>query len=721
MNIQTCSKATWLALGLLLGPVVTQSAHATLSIVSLSPSNSAAAVCYDTPLSITFNEPPKLVSNGAIRIYDAANDAVPVDTIDLSLGNLQSRTFPGDSQAFNVYSVLIRGNKATIFPHSGVMASNGTYYVTADPEVFTDAAGTNFSGIMDTNAWRFATRSSGPVDPTNLQVASDGSGDFCTVQGAVDSLPGGNTSPTLISIRDGDYVEIVNISGKNNIVFRGQSREGTLVGYANNANIAPGGTTHARMAFKVNADDIAIDNLTITNRTPQGGSQAEALMLETDVKRFIANNVKLASYQDTILANTSGTQGYLRDSLIQGDVDFIWGGGNLFLTNCEIKSLRSSSAITQPRTAQGSNGMSFVKCRFTRAPSVSSVEFARSLNLSTSSTYGNVVIAQCLIDTHMTGWESFIESPRVQLRWWEYGNSNLTGTAAVQYNGRQIGVTNNDPRLEAALNSTLWLYGWEPELSPNILTQPVNQTVGIGQSTLLQVEATGMPLPGYQWQRFGTNLPGATSATLTLSNAQPADAGSYAVVVSNAAGSVTSAVATVDVVNQPPVPGITTVATPENTPVSLAIAKLLVAASDPQGDDFDISGVSPTSTNGGTVIIAGGVVTYRPPTDYVGADAFTYALTDVPGATTNVTVTVSVTPVDTPGQNQVGEIAMVEGQVHVTFAGIPGRTYSIQRSESLGVPDWVTIGSAVADPQGRVVFVDTTPPVVQAYYRTAYP
>jgi len=56
-----------------------------------------------------------------------------------------------------------------------------------------------------------------------------------------------------------------------------------------------------RMAFKVNANDIAIENLTITNRTPVGGSQAEALMIESAMTRFICNNANIASYQDTHL------------------------------------------------------------------------------------------------------------------------------------------------------------------------------------------------------------------------------------------------------------------------------------------------------------------------------------------------------------------------------------------------------------------------------------
>ena len=52
------------------------------------------------------------------------------------------------------------------------------------------------------NAWRFTTKAAGPANPTNLVVAADGSGDFVTVQGAVDSVPPGNTNYTVINIQE---------------------------------------------------------------------------------------------------------------------------------------------------------------------------------------------------------------------------------------------------------------------------------------------------------------------------------------------------------------------------------------------------------------------------------------------------------------------------------------------------------------------------------------
>jgi large repetitive protein len=86
---------------------------------------------------------------------------------------------------------------------------------------------------------------------------------------------------------------------------------------------------------------------------------------------------------------------------------------------------------------------------------------------------------------------------------------------------------------------------------PVINSEPESQSVNQGNSTTLSVGATGTMPFSYQWRKGGVNIDGATSETLGISNAQPSDAGSYDVVVSNVAGSVTSAAAVITVVEAP--------------------------------------------------------------------------------------------------------------------------------------------------------------------------
>src|SRR5581483_4456234 len=84
--------------------------------------------------------------------------------------------------------------------------------------------------------------------------------------------------------------------------------------------------------------------------------------------------------------------------------------------------------------------------------------------------------------------------------------------------------------------------------APSITAQPANQSVSVGQSATFSVTATGSAPLNYQWQKNGSNIDGATSATYTTPPATPADNGShFQVVVTNSAGSVTSSAATLNV------------------------------------------------------------------------------------------------------------------------------------------------------------------------------
>ena len=290
---------------------------------------------------------------------------------------------------------------------------------------------------------------------------------------------------------------------------------------------------------RCSGDDTAIENLTITNKTPKGGTQAEALMLESNVRRFILNNAKVASFQDTILGNTSATQAYFKNSEIAGDTDFIWGGMNAFFTNCEIRCLSAQSHITQARTDAVTNGMAFIYCKLTRASAlVTNCDFGRTLGFAD----GNVIFKHCLIDAHITGWQDLSN------RDWEFDNSNITATAAVSYNGIQL--TNGDANVVCADDINCWLYGWSPQLAVNILSAPTNLTVNSGNPAAFSVSATGVPDPTYQWQKAGTNLVGQTGATLSIPATVAADAGTYSVIVANDAGSVTNS-ATLTVIPTP--------------------------------------------------------------------------------------------------------------------------------------------------------------------------
>ena len=717
----------------------------------LTPANNGNGVCYDTPLYISFNDTVSVVNSGKVRIWNATNSVTPVDVIDMSsntviistlntgiylTNNVQPHSlFSGDSQVMNYFPVITSGSTAAIYPHSGVMTSNQTYYVTMDNGVVVDSAGAYFAGISDTNAWRFTTKPTGPANPTNMVVAVDGSGDFVTVQGAVDSILPGNTAYTLINIRDGNYVEIVDISGKNNITLRGQSRAGTVVGYANNNNLT--GTTAGRMAFKVNSSDIKLENLTLTNGTPQGGSQAETLLIYNNGLRCVVNNCDIVSRQDTVLINAYTSQGYFYNCKIVGNFDYVWGVGVGYFDHCVFRTITNiysgSYNLTAARTGTSgalssntpwvnpngttysSNGFSFVSCTMEAEPGLANITLAGS-----NGTAGGLDSwVNCLFSTAYVTPSTTLSNTYV---FWQYENKDITGVTPVSFaNVQTIGVTNNDPRLLAATNVAVWFYGWSPASAPNITGQPSGATVSQGQSANFIVTATGVPAPAYQWYQDGVLISGATAANYSIASAVRPNAGNYTVVVSNGSGSVTSSVATLTYTgNVAPVANPSTYSRPAGFSLKIAIAgDLATYWSDADADSLALTGAI-SSTNGATVSYDSDFVYYSNPNDV--ADQINYTIGDGQGGSNSGTIDVTVGTSTSVGGTQA---IMVSGNsATVTFAGIPGYQYQIQRSTNL--VDWVSLLTTNAPSHGVFKYTDNfsdlggvAPPA--AYYRTANP
>ncbi len=701
---------------------VTLTVNSAVGIAALSPANGATGICYDTPLTITFNSALNLGSNATtIKIYNINNSTTPVDSITVTNG-VQARTFPGDAQAFAYQTIQVSGNTAKIYPHFGVMSSNATYYVTIDNGAFTDAAGANFAGITATNVWKFSTKVGGPVDTNNPVVNANGSADFLTVQGAINSLTSTNATPRVVSIRNGLYNEIVDISGKHYITLRGQSRTGAIISFPNNINYQTpvnNGTTHARMNFKVNANDIAFDTLTISNSTPQGGGQAEALMIESSAKRCIVYNSEIDSRQDTILANVNSSQGYFYKSTIKGNFDYIWGGGNLYFDQCAIQTIAGtgSGQLTAARTDTSAstsanfpwvnpfgtytaNGMSFVNCSITADAGLGPITLAGSNGTSNNlvSWYG------CDFATNYVAPSSTLFNGNYLF--WQ--GANTTNGVSVTFPVLTT-ISGADARLLAATNIPTWFYGWSPQLAPNILTNPISQTVNYGSPATFTVVATGIPDPTYQWQTNGVNISGATSSTLTIPAATSANAGSYTVVVTTSAGTATSSSATLTV-NPPSNTAPTFTAPPSGTNIAVNVGVNLTVgctATDSDTPAQTLTYALLTGPSGAAVNSSSGNFTWRPTVAQAGSvNVVKVSVTDngTPNLSATNTFTVTVNALTQPTATTPNYSA---GQFSVGVSGQVGPDYALQATTNLAGGTWTTVASTNSPATMPVILTDT--------------
>jgi hypothetical protein len=291
---------------------------------------------------------------------------------------------------------------------------------------------------------------------------------------------------------------------------------------------------------------------------------------------------------------------------------------------------------------------------------------------------GNVAYIDCLIDAHIVGWQDSLA------RSWEFGNSNITATAPVTYNGVQLAAT--DPNLTNAETAVLWLYGWVPQLAPNILTQPASLSVAGGAPASFTVVATGIPDASYQWYQDGNLLTNQTASTLNIAAAYAGDAGAYTVLVSNGAGTVLSASATLTVGNTAPTLnpiGDVTI----NAGQTLSFTAV---ANDPDVPTQTLAFSLPTAPAGAGIDTNTGAFTWRPLVAQAGsANPVTVEVSDngSPVLSASQSFTVTVNPIVVPS---LGTTSYANGQFSLQVAtGTSGPDYFVQFSPDL--TNWTTI------------------------------
>ena len=425
------------------------------SVSALFPVPNSSSVCLDAPLSITFSSKPTLGSTGKIAIYAQSSPNTAVDTVDLATAQITD-TIGGQTRN-EVRPVFIDGNVVSVYFHQRKLSANTRYFVTVSSGAFLDSAKAAIGTVSGSSAWSFTTGAAAPA-ATNMVVDRAGSGPSCTVQGAFDAIPASNTAARTITVKAGNYHEILYLNAKQNITLHGEDRAGTVIAYPNNDMLNSG--TSARPMFNANATTgLVIENLTLYNTTPQGGSQAEALRVQGD--QVILRTANFKSLQDTLLL--SGRV-YVVDSYVEGNVDFVWGTGVTYFDRCEIKTVGRAGAIVQSRNTTG-YGYVFVDSKLTSDAGITGQVLARID--ATVYPQSHVAFVNCQMSSAISakGW-TITPAGTTQtgsLRFWEYQSTDPSGNP--------INVTGRDPaskQITEAQAATMRdkatvLGGWNPQ------------------------------------------------------------------------------------------------------------------------------------------------------------------------------------------------------------------------------------------------------------------
>lgn len=265
--------------------------------------------------------------------------------------------------------------------------------------------------------------------------------------------------------------------------------------------------------------------------------------------------------------------------------------------------------------------------------------------------------------------------------------SNVLAISNVQSNKQgnySVSVSNTSGSISSS-NATLTVV-----TRPSITAQPTNATVNQGNTTNFTVTASGTPTLNYQWQLGGSNVAGATASIYTITNAQPSQAGNYAVIVTNNYGAVTSAVKTLTVIS---LPGIT--GQPQSTNVTVGSnATFTVTA----------TGTSPTYQwrfNAGT--IGGATSSSYTVTNAQTNNAGNYSVvvTNILGSVTSSNALLTVSPPQPPQFLSV--TVSSNGLVQMVLHGQAGSSYAIDGSSNL--VDWIQL-TTFTNTNGTYQFTD---------------
>lgn len=436
---------------------------------SAPPTPGMRTVCIDEPLLLTFESTPVLGSSGCIKLFRA--DGVEVDRIDLTDmdgvtvredGQMVPREQMNAQTKFSTFMdalpsgkrwrpvhytpLRINGKSLEIKFHSGIMEFGTEYYVTMD-----DGFVSGFPGISKEDI-PFVTRPK--PEGSVLSVAPNGDGDFWTVQAAL-TCAGTINGPVTVKIAPGTYREMLYLRDKADLTIEGTSREKCIIEYANAEALSSGsgGAAGSRpttgnavgamggrgLMLVENCNNLQLKGLTVRNSYGEQG-QAETIYFNSgsNAHRLIIEDCALYSLQDTFL---SKGEVYVHNSLIAGNVDFIWGYPKACLfEDCEIRCEyhKNGGYVIQARVpAAGDKGFVFLNCRITAGEGAKdgSVYLARSAGQADC--YDNVTYVGCTMAPVIApaGWyASPTPNPSVPTAvsgWKEFGSVTPAGASAT--------------------------------------------------------------------------------------------------------------------------------------------------------------------------------------------------------------------------------------------------------------------------------------------------
>ena len=253
-------------------------------------------------------------------------------------------------------------------------------------------------------------------NPDTLVVARDGTGEFRTIDEAIEVCRAFMDYHKVIFVKKGIYKEkLVIPSWLQNIEICGEDVNETVITYDDHANINKMGTFRT-YTLKIEGNDITLKNITIENNSARLG---QAVALHTEGDRIKVIHCRIIGHQDTIYTGVAGTRLFFRDCYICGTTDFIFGPSIAWFEGCTIESLVNSYITAASTPKDQPFGYIFNNCRLTAKEGVNQVYLGRPWR-----DYGYTLFMNCDLGKHIRpeGWHHWEKQREQTARYLECNN-----------------------------------------------------------------------------------------------------------------------------------------------------------------------------------------------------------------------------------------------------------------------------------------------------------
>jgi len=255
----------------------------------------------------------------------------------------------------------------------------------------------------------------------NITVAQDGSGNYTTVQAAINAVPDNSSSRTVIYIKNGTYKEVITVpSTKQNVSLVGQSSTGvklTYDNYASKINPATGaayGTAGSASTF-IKGVGFFAQNIIFENAA---GPVGQALAISVLADKAVFYYCRFLGRQDTWYG--SNIRAYLKNCYIEGTTDFIFGSATAFFDGCSIYSYGGTALTAANTNSYVTYGLVFNNCTVTGASGVSTY-LGRTWGPYAATAFVNSSLSSII---QPAGWNDWGNSANdATARYNEYGNT----------------------------------------------------------------------------------------------------------------------------------------------------------------------------------------------------------------------------------------------------------------------------------------------------------